>query len=52
MNLAELTTRLQTLCHEEHSLDEVVIDGKVVTDINIKKQEKTILISFEKEENA
>lgn len=26
MNLAELTTKLQTLCHEGHSLDEVQID--------------------------
>ena len=29
MTLAELTSRLQTLCHDGHSLDEVVItDGK------------------------
>ena len=26
MNLAELTTKLQTLCHGGHSLDEVLID--------------------------
>ena len=26
MNLTELTTNLQTLCHEGHSLDEVLID--------------------------
>lgn len=26
MNLVELTTKLQTLCHEGHSLDEVLID--------------------------
>ena len=26
MNLAELTTKLQTLCIEGHSLDEVLID--------------------------
>lgn len=26
MTLQELTTKLQTLCHEGHSLDEVLID--------------------------
>ena len=26
MNLAEFTTKLQGLCHEGHSLDEVLID--------------------------
>jgi len=26
LNLAELTTKLQTLCHEGHSLDEVLKD--------------------------
>ena len=26
MNLAELTTKLQGLCHDGHSLDEVLID--------------------------
>lgn len=26
MTLADLTTKLQTLCHEGHSLDEVLID--------------------------
>jgi len=26
MNLVELTTKLQTLCHEGHSLDKVLID--------------------------
>ena len=32
MTLADLTLKLQTLCHEGHSLDEVVIDGKEVNE--------------------
>ena len=52
MNLTELTTKLQTLCHEGHSLDEVLIDGSVITNIKTMKHENMIVINLEKEENA
>ena len=52
MNLVELTTKLQGLCHEGHSLDEVLIDGSVITNIKTMKHENMIVINLEKEENA
>ena len=52
MNLVELTTKLQTLCHEGHSLDEVLINGSVITNIKTMKYENMIVINIKKEENA
>ena len=52
MSLVELTTNLQTLCHEGHSLNEVLIDGSVITNIKMMKHENMIVINLEKEENA
>ncbi len=45
MNLAELTTKLQGLCHDGHSLDEVLIDidGKNENFANIEVRRVHIL---------
>ena len=45
MNLVELTTKLQTLCHEGHSLDEVLIDidGKNENFADIKVRRVNVL---------
>ena len=41
MTLADLTSKLQTLCHDGHSLDEVVIDidgkNKSYADIEVRR---------------
>lgn len=45
MNLSELTTKLQGLCHDGHSLDEVLIDidGKNENFANIEVRRVHIL---------
>lgn len=60
MNLAELTTKLQALCHDGHSLDEVYIDTdgeneslyeievRRVTQLGDEKKKIISLVAWEK----